>query len=168
MAVENGVEGAVSGVGGYFAGPGPHTTSGVLKAAAVGGATSAAPIPGAGRADLPTSAAPRLGDLSPKPEGVAYLRIDELGEMKPYVGQSKSLDRFNLRQTEHNRDFPETTFRFRELCRIEPGVELDRLEEYYIREMGGPTNKGNPDGLLSNKRHQMSDRRYAAAGGDQW
>ena len=47
-----------------------------------------------------------------------------------------------------------------------PGTHLDRLEEYYIRQGGGPTKKGNPDGGLSNKRHQMNDQRYLDAGGD--
>jgi len=44
--------------------------------------------------------------------------------------------------------------------------ELDRMEEYYIRQGGGPTNLGNPNGGLANLRHQMSDSRYWAAGGD--
>ena len=43
---------------------------------------------------------------------------------------------------------------------------MDRLEEYFIRSMGGPTNKSNPAGELANKRHQMSDTRYMDAGGD--
>jgi hypothetical protein len=30
----------------------------------------------------------------------------------------------------------------------------------------GPTNTSNPDGGLANARHQMSDPRYQAAGGD--
>ena len=59
MAVENGVEGAVTGSGEYFTGPGPHSPSGFLKAAAVGGAMSAAPIPGV--------AGTRLNQISPTP-----------------------------------------------------------------------------------------------------
>jgi hypothetical protein len=31
--------------------------------------------------------------------------------------------------------------------------------------MGGPTNKSKPGGLLSNKRVEMSDVRFRAAGG---
>ncbi|MBP3042945.1 hypothetical protein KKR91_08000 [Arthrobacter jiangjiafuii] len=99
---------------------------------------------------------------------MVYLRIDDLGGVKPYVGQSKSWERYDLRQTEHDRAFPEARFRFEELGFADPGVKLDRLEEFYIRQHGGPTNKGNPDGLLSNKRHQMNDMRYTDAGGDLW
>jgi hypothetical protein len=50
--------------------------------------------------------------------------------------------------------------------RAEPGAQLDRLEEYFIRLEGGPTNLSNPEGLLANLRHQMSDARYWGAGGD--
>ena len=42
---------------------------------------------------------------------------------------------------------------------------LDVAEESWIRQLGGPTNNSNPDGLLSNKRYQMNDVRYRAAGG---
>ncbi|MCQ2001005.1 DUF6531 domain-containing protein [Arthrobacter zhaoxinii] len=108
----------------------------------------------------------RLEDLSPEPEGIVYLRTDPSGQVKPYIGQSKSPERFEARKAEHNRSIPGITFEFDELDRAEPGIELDRLEEFYIREWGGPTNKANPDGGLSNKRHQMSDKRYQEAGGD--
>nr|WP_237686509.1 DUF6531 domain-containing protein [Arthrobacter jiangjiafuii] len=168
MAVENGIEGAVSGAGGYFTGPGPHTPSGFFGATAVGVGTGAMPVPGVKRADLTPSTGQRLGELSSRPEGVVYLRTDLSGGMEPYVGQSKSLERFELRQTEHDRAFPEARFRFEELGFADPGVKLDRLDEFYIRQHGGPTNKGNPDGLLSNKRHQMNDMRYTDAGGDLW
>lgn len=70
-----------------------------------------------------------------------------------------------MRQQEHARDFPDAAFEFTVLDRAAPGIELDRVEEYWIRKLGGPTNKGNPDGSLSNKRHQMSDTRYVEAGG---
>ncbi|MDR6637635.1 DUF6531 domain-containing protein [Paenarthrobacter nitroguajacolicus] len=68
MAVENGVEGAISGAGGYLTGPGPHTPTGLLGATALGGGTGALPIGGAAsRVDLPASATTRLGDLLPSP-----------------------------------------------------------------------------------------------------
>lgn len=41
----NGVEGAVSGAGSYFTGPGPHTPTGFFKAAAAGAGVCALPIP---------------------------------------------------------------------------------------------------------------------------
>jgi hypothetical protein len=48
----------------------------------------------------------------------------------------------------------------------QPGAQLDRLEEYFIRQGGGPTSAANPNALLGNLRHQMNDARYLAAGGD--
>ncbi|MBF4606857.1 DUF6188 family protein [Curtobacterium sp. VKM Ac-1393] len=50
--------------------------------------------------------------------------------------------------------------------RTETVIEARIKEEFHIRSEGGPTNKSNPDGLLSNRRHQMSDKRYNAVGGD--
>lgn len=57
-------------------------------------------------------------------------------------------------------------FTFEELGRAKPSADLNRLEEYFIRQEGGPTNLSNAEGLLANARHQMSAERYAAAGGD--
>jgi hypothetical protein len=51
------------------------------------------------------------------------------------------------------------------LGRQNPGTQLDRLEEYFIRELGGPTTMRNPFGRLQNRRRQMRDERYFAAGG---
>lgn len=45
------------------------------------------------------------------------------------------------------------------------GVDLGKLEEDFIRRCGGPTNKSNPDGSLSNKRSEMNDKRYQENGG---
>ncbi|MGJ3192331.1 RHS repeat-associated core domain-containing protein, partial [Paenarthrobacter sp. FR1] len=72
MAVENGVEGAISGAGGYLTGPGPHTPTGLLGATALGGGTGALPIGGAAnRAALPALPTARLGQLPPSPLGSA-------------------------------------------------------------------------------------------------
>jgi len=97
--------------------------------------------------------------------GIVYRRIDAAGG-KPYVGQAKSDARFLARQAEHARANLNADFEFEIIGRANPGTELDRLEEYYIRQGGGPTNRGNPAGRLANLRHQMSDSRYADAGGD--
>lgn len=43
-----------------------------------------------------------------------------------------------------------------------PGTELDRMEEFFIRQGGGPTNLGNPNGGLANL--EASDERSAALG----
>jgi hypothetical protein len=98
-------------------------------------------------------------------KGSVYLRRSGVGS-KPYVGQSIHDARYEARQVEHGRAEPMEDFEFMILGRAAPGVELDRLEEYYIRQHGGPTNRGNPGGGLANRRHQMSGGRYDAAGGD--
>lgn len=77
-----------------------------------------------------------------------------------------SEERFLLRQAEHARAHPNADFEFEILGRANRGQELDRLEEYFIRQGGGPTTRRNPYGGLANRRHQMSDERYAFAGGD--
>lgn len=99
--------------------------------------------------------------------GIVYRRTDLMGG-KPYIGQAKSESRFITRQAEHARANPDADFEFEIIGRAEPGVELDRLEEYFIRQGGGPTNISHPDGGLANWRHQMSDLRYGQAGGDPW
>lgn len=45
-------------------------------------------------------------------------------------------------------------------------IEARIKEELHIRNEGGPTNKSNPEGLLSNRRHHVSDKRHNSAGGD--
>ena len=71
MAVENGVDGAISGAGGYLTGPGPHTPTGFIRATAISTGTGALPIGGrAGKVDVPPSATTKLGDLPPTLEGM--------------------------------------------------------------------------------------------------
>ena len=77
-----------------------------------------------------------------------------------------SEERFAARIKEHERASKTAVYSYRVLGRAHPGQDLDRMEEHYIRQFGGPTNKGNPDGLLANKRHQMREQRYQNAGGD--
>jgi hypothetical protein len=112
--------------------------------------------------------APR-SDVAAKavPDGIVYRRTDLLGG-KPYVGQTKSESRYLRRQSEHARANPGADFEFEIIGRANPRTELDRLEEFYIRRGGGPTNLSNPNGGLANWRHQMSDSRYWDAGGDLW
>lgn len=77
-----------------------------------------------------------------------------------YVGQSKSMSRYGMRQIKH-RATPkgrENGYSF-EVIRRPMRRNLDRTEEFYIRKFGGPTNKSSK-GKLENKRHQMSDKRY--------
>jgi hypothetical protein len=74
--------------------------------------------------------------------------------------------RFEARQIEHARANPDSDFSFEIIARAKPGTALDRTEEYFIRQEGGPTNFSNVGGRLANLRHQMSEVRYRNAGGD--
>ena len=77
--------------------------------------------------------------------------------MRKYVGQAKSEERYEKRKGEHEKKNGKK-YDFKELGRAKPGVDLDVLEEDWIRAGGGP-------GELENKRHQMNPKRYEAGGG---
>lgn len=92
--------------------------------------------------------------------GIVYLRTHPKTGKK-YVGQAKSSIRYFARRREHNRAF-RATHRFTLLGQTKSGQCLDRLEEDHIRLQGSIKSRG---GSLVNKRHQMSEPRYRAAGG---
>jgi RHS repeat-associated protein len=93
-------------------------------------------------------------------EGIVYERTDtKTGEK--YIGQSKSEERYIERQGEHDRKLG-VKHKYKELGRAKPGKDLNVLEETHIRQAGGPKTKG---GTLTNKRYQMSESNYKAAGG---
>lgn len=107
---------------------------------------------------------PRQPD--PVPEGIIYRRTNpETGEI--YVGQAKYQARFEARQKEH--DVKEGVMhQYDVIGRTEPGTDLDVLEESEIRRHGDikETSKGTQKGgVLQNKRHQMSNKRYKKFGG---
>ena len=130
----------------------------------VGVSAAAGALPG-GQALSASRAAARLGAAAKSvPNGIIYRRTDLLGG-KPYIGQAKSESRYLTRQSEHARVHPDADFEFEIIGRSN---QLDRMEEFFIRGGGGPTNLGNPSGGLANLRHQMSDSRYRGAGGDLW
>jgi RHS repeat-associated protein len=106
-----------------------------------------------------------LAALAEKAGGIIYLRQDTTGLLKDYVGQAESEARYGERQLEHAADNPASSFQFSELGRADPGQDLNVAEEDWIRAGGGPTNKSNPEGGLSNARHQMNDADYRSAGG---
>jgi RHS repeat-associated protein len=92
--------------------------------------------------------------------GIVYERINlKTGER--YIGQAKSKSRFLERQIEHDRKLG-VKHKYNELGRAKPGQDLNVLEETHIRMGGGPIRKG---GNLANKRYQMNDLKYKAAGG---
>ena len=98
-------------------------------------------------------------------KGIIYLRQDSTGTLKDYVGQSKNEDTFAARQRAHANNHPNSTFTYTKLETGAPESRLDVWEETHIRKRGGPTNRSNPAGGLSNKRHQMSETRYRKRGG---
>ncbi len=97
------------------------------------------------------------------PDGIIYRRTDGNGG-KPYIGLSKDAKRYAARQQEHRRANPDADFDFKIIDRGQPGTALRRLEEYWIRREGGPTNFGNPNGGLANRRHEMSDSNFWGTG----
>lgn len=90
-------------------------------------------------------------------EGVIYKRSDLSGNTKDYVGQSKSESRFQARQKEHARANPDSDFEFEIIDRGDAKgdfpTDLDIKEQRALDNMGGPTNKSNPDGGASNKKN---------------
>jgi len=97
--------------------------------------------------------------------GIVYRRTDLAGG-KPYVGHAKSDARYFAREAEHGRPNPKRRLRVRDPRTCEPGHGAGSAGGVLHRQGGGPTNLSNPDGWLSNWRHQMSDSRYSGAGGD--
>jgi hypothetical protein len=93
-----------------------------------------------------------------EPEGVIYRRTDKTGKIKPYIGQAKSMERYLLRQQEHARANPDADFEFEIIDRAVPGKALDQAEQRHINANGGPTNKSNPNGRLSNKKNQIKQQ----------
>jgi hypothetical protein len=77
------------------------------------------------------------------------------------LGQSKSLERYEVRQGEHDAALG-VEHKYQILDRAAPGKALDVAEESQIRLQGGLKKEG---GALENKRHQMSEERYRTAGG---
>jgi RHS repeat-associated protein len=94
-------------------------------------------------------------------DGIIYRRINpKTGE--EYIGQAKSPERFVARQGEHDAQLG-VKHRYQILEKGKPGQDINVREESQIRARGGPKNKG---GTLANKRYQMSEKNYRAAGGN--
>lgn len=101
----------------------------------------------------------KLGDLVGEENlGIIYRRIDKNGEIeKPYVGQAKNSKRYEARQKEHARANPDSDFDFEIIDRGSADGDfptvLDRKEQKALDNLGGPTNKSNPNGGASNKKN---------------
>ena len=85
--------------------------------------------------------------------GIIYERIDLTQELKPYVGQAKSEERYLKRIKEHARAHPNSDFEFKIIDRGKPGKDLNVKEQKALDNRGGPTNKSNPNGGTSNKKN---------------
>lgn len=97
------------------------------------------------------------------PAGVIYRRVNpRTGET--YIGQAKSADHYVKRQNEHNRKLRQT-HEYEVIGRAKPGLALDVMEESFIRSHGGLKHKRGDGGGVVNKRYQMNEERYRAAGG---
>jgi RHS repeat-associated protein len=94
-----------------------------------------------------------------KPEGVIYKRKDKNKTEKDYVGQAKSKERYEARKKEHQRNNKDADYEFEEIDRGTPGKDLDQKEQNHIDAGGGPTNKSNPNGGLSNKKNVISKKK---------
>jgi hypothetical protein len=95
------------------------------------------------------------GSATEKALGVIYKRIDILGKLKKYIGQSESMKRFLARQKEHARKHPESDFEFEIIDEGTAGKhpsDLDFKEQKALDAEGGKTNKSNPNGATSNKK----------------
>ena len=93
-------------------------------------------------------------------EGVIYYRVDQTGNLLPYVGQAKSPTRFVQRKKEHAKKHPLADFIFEIIGRENvPNKQLSRMEEHFMRQAGGVDK-------LSNKRVEMRENNYLKAGGD--
>lgn len=84
-------------------------------------------------------------------EGVIYKRIDPATGAE-YIGQASNEARYLARQGEHARAGG-VNYRFQDLAGARPGLDLDVMEEAFIRSEGGLE-------VLQNMRHQMSPSRF--------
>jgi hypothetical protein len=106
-----------------------------------------------------------LVNKSPSPpkgtaEGVVYKRTNvKTGD--EYIGQSKSMVRYEKRQAEHRRADKNARYEFELVGRANPGKELNILEQKKINEHGGLKKKG---GTLENKRNQISEKKWKQHG----
>ena len=69
---------------------------------------------------------------------------------------------FLKRQSAHDREL-DVMHDYEIMDRAEPGMPLRVAEESAIRRYGGPSTQGGP---LANKRYEMNDADYRAAGGN--
>jgi|GEM_PF-2928571 len=98
--------------------------------------------------------------LKGAPAGIVYRRIDpKTGDT--YIGRADSPENFVERQGSHDRKLG-IQHEYEVVARANPGKDLQVAEESQIRQHGGLRRDG---GDLVNKRVEMREGRYRAAGG---
>lgn len=148
----------VPGLGNVTANYGNQRTVEALAGFADNAAIVVGGIAGGVNSKLPRNRSFTAPKIASKPkEGVVYLRSDDSGNLKPYVGQAKSEARYIKRQQEHARANPDSDFEFQIIDRASPKgkfpTNLDKAEQKALDAFGGPTNKSNPNGGTSNKKN---------------
>jgi RHS repeat-associated protein len=93
-------------------------------------------------------------------KGVVYRRTNPKTG-KQYIGKSKDDKNFLRRQKAHDRRHG-VKHKYEVIENAEPGDNLAKAEEDWIRKGGGPETQGGP---LENRRYEMNPGRYAGAGG---
>jgi RHS repeat-associated protein len=95
-----------------------------------------------------------------KEAGVIYRRLNRNNlQEKPYIGRSKSKERFGERQKEHARANPDADYEYAKIDSAEPGAPLRQKEQQHITSHGGPTNTKNPSGGTSNQRNEIAQEK---------
>lgn len=146
------IPGAGQGVTGLKLAKKAETASGMVSAAMKAGDK----VNDAAKALDKGSDAAKAGD------GIIYKRTNpKTGD--EYIGQAKSESHYSKRQSSHDKA-KGTKHDYEVVDTGKPGTDLNVKEETHIRQGGGPNNKST-NGSLENKRHQMSDENYKAAGG---
>lgn len=93
--------------------------------------------------------------------GVIYYRTDANGSVKPYYGQAKNSDRFEVRQAKEGKEYPQADFDFEIINRGNAeGQDLRWLEQARITANGGARSQ-NPNTPLANKNRAMNDADFA-------
>lgn len=131
-----------------------------LSGVAIAKASAAAATQAARAIEAEILAGAEARTATAEAEGIVYKRVDpKAGDA--YVGQAKSPERYVARQGEHNAKLG-VKHDYEIKGRATPGTDLDVLEKSLIRQEGGLQREG---GTLVNRRHQMNERKYRAAGG---
>jgi hypothetical protein len=82
--------------------------------------------------------------------------------LRPYIGQSRSLDSFERRRADHFRNSPDGDLGFETIDGAHPGVDLDRVEEHHIREFKLFLEPGIPVSSIGSRDEEIADEQRRA------